>query len=75
MDERRMWWWTLMGSTVALVSGALLLMAAILSGRLSLMDFMAGAIVVAAVFGVVVAVGGLRRTRPSRRSRGDVSGS
>jgi len=62
-----MWWWTLIGSTVALVAGLLLLMAAILSGRLSLLDFMALAIVVAAVFGVVVAIGGLRR---SRRSRG-----
>lgn len=62
-----MWWWTLVGSVTALVAGSLLLMSALLAHRVSLLDFMAVAIVVVAVFGVVTAIGGLRRTR--RRSK------
>lgn len=66
VNERRMWWWTLLGSAFALVAGLLLLMAALLSGHVSLLDFMAFAIVITAAFGVVVAIGGLRRTRRPR---------
>ncbi|TDN91898.1 hypothetical protein [Microbacterium sp. BK668] len=61
-----MWWWTLIGSAFALLAGLLLAMAALLSGRISLLLFMALAIVVAAGVGVVVAIGGLRRTPRGR---------
>ena len=62
-----MWWWTLIGSLAALVAGSLLLMAALLSDRVSLLGFMAAAIVVVSVFGAVTAIGGLRRARRDRR--------
>jgi membrane protein implicated in regulation of membrane protease activity len=64
-----MWWWTLTGSLAALVAGSLLLLAPLLSPRVNLLGFMAIALVVVAVFGVVTAIRGLRTERRGRAGR------